>query len=119
MDDEELVRNVAGALVKVLGNEVEVVENGEAAITKYMSARESGKPFDIVILDLTIRGGLGGTETIERLLEIDPGVRAIVSSGYSDNAVVADYQKYGFKASLNKPYKLEDLRDTLNALLSG
>ncbi len=117
MDDEELVRNVAGALAKVLGNEVEVVEHGEAAITKYMSARESGKPFDIVILDLTIRGGLGGRETIERLLLIDPGIRAIVSSGYSDNAVVADYEKYGFKARLNKPYKLEDLRETLNALL--
>lgn len=119
MDDEELIRNVAGALVKVLGNEVEVVEHGEAAITKYMSARESGRPFDIVILDLTIRGGLGGRETIERLLAIDPGVRAIVSSGYSDSAVVADYQKYGFKARLNKPYKLEELRDKLNALLNG
>ncbi len=119
MDDEELIRNVAGALLEVLGNEVEVVENGEAAITKYISAREAGKPFDIVILDLTIRGGLGGLETIERLLDIDPGLRAIVSSGYSDNAVVADYQKYGFKASLNKPYKLEQLRNTLNALLSG
>jgi nitrogen-specific signal transduction histidine kinase/ActR/RegA family two-component response regulator len=119
MDDEELVRNVAGALVKVLGNEVEVVEHGEAAIAKYMSARESGKPFDIVILDLTIREGLGGRETIERLLAIDPGVRAIVSSGYSDNAVVADYQNYGFKAALNKPYKLEELRNTLNALFNG
>jgi PAS domain S-box-containing protein len=118
MDDEELIRNVAGALVTVLGNEVEVAEHGEAAIMKFMNARETGKPFDIVILDLTIRGGLGGLETIERLLEIDPDVRAIVSSGYSDNAVVADFQKYGFKASLNKPYKFEDLRDTLNALLS-
>ncbi|MFZ2196404.1 MAG: PAS domain S-box protein [Thermodesulfovibrionales bacterium] len=118
MDDEELVRNVAQALVKVLGNEVEVVENGEAAVNKYISARASGKPFDIVILDLTIRGGLGGLETVGRLLEIDPGVRAIVSSGYSDNAVVADYQNYGFKARLNKPYKLEELRNTLNALLT-
>jgi len=118
MDDEELVRNVAGALAKVLGNEVEVVENGEAAINKYINAMESGNPFDIVILDLTIRGGLGGVETIERLLEIDPGVRAVVSSGYSDSAVVADYQDYGFKARLNKPYKLEKLRETLNALLT-
>jgi CheY-like chemotaxis protein len=117
MDDEDLVRNVAQALVKVLGNEVEIVENGEEAINKYMSARASGKPFDVVILDLTIRGGLGGLETVGRLLEIDPDVRAIVSSGYSDNAVVADYQNYGFKARLNKPYKLEELRNTLNALL--
>lgn len=65
-------------------------------------SNNSGKPSDIVILDLTIRGSLG-LETIERFLEIDPVVRAIVSSGYSDSAVVADHQKYGFKASLNKP----------------
>ena len=119
MDDEELIRNIAGTQVKVLGNEVEVAENGETAIAKYTSAMETGKPFDIVILDLTVRGGMGGRETIERLLAIDPGVRAIVSSGYSDNDVVADYQKYGFRASLSKPYRLVDLRDTLNALLSG
>jgi CheY-like chemotaxis protein len=104
-------------MITTLGHEVDLTEQGEAAIGKFQIARESGKPFDIVILDLTVRGGLGGRETIERLLAIDPGVRAIVSSGYSDDAVVSDYHKYGFKARLTKPYNIEELRDTLNALL--
>jgi DNA-binding NtrC family response regulator len=78
-----------------------------------------GRRFDIVILDLTIRGGMGGKETIEKLLEIDPTVSPIVSSGYSDDTVVSDYHTYGFKARLKKPYNLAELRDTLNALLSA
>ena len=80
---------------------------------------EKGSCAIVVILDLTFRGGMGGEETIKRLLAIDPGIKAIVSSGYSDNNVVAEYEKYGFKARLTKPYKLEDLRDTLNKLLSA
>ncbi len=117
MDDEELIRNIAGELITALGHDVDLTEHGEAAIEKYQTSSESDSPFDIVILDLTIRGGLGGKETIERLLAIDPGIRAIVSSGYSDDAVVSDYNKYGFKARLTKPYNLEELRDTLNAML--
>jgi CheY-like chemotaxis protein len=80
---------------------------------------ESGNLFDVVILDLTIRGGLGGRETIERLLAVNPKIKAIVSSGYSDDAVVSDYRNYGFSACLTKPYKLEELRATLNNLLSN
>jgi DNA-binding NarL/FixJ family response regulator len=79
---------------------------------------ESGNPFDIVILDLTIRGGMGGAETIERLLAVDPDIKAIVSSGYSDDAIVSDYNNYGFRACLTKPYKLQELSDMLNNLLS-
>jgi CheY-like chemotaxis protein len=96
---------------------VDFAKHGEAAVEKYRSARDAGKPFDIVILDLTIRGGMGGAETIERLRAIDPGVKAIVSSGYSEDDIVADYEKYGFKARLNKPYRLNDLKKTLNKLL--
>jgi two-component system cell cycle sensor histidine kinase/response regulator CckA len=70
--------------------------------------------FDAVILDLTVKGGMGGEETLKRLLEIDPGVLAVVSSGYSGNAVVANYREHGFATFLNKPYKLEALRDCLN-----
>ena len=86
MDDEVLIRNSAGDLLKALEHEVDFAACGEEAIEKYRSARETGKPFDIVILDLTIRGGMGGRETIERLLAIDPGIRAIVSSGYLDGS---------------------------------
>ncbi len=118
MDDEELVREIAGKMMEVFGHEVAFAEHGEAAIGKYKAAIESGNPFDIVILDLTIRGGMGGKETIERLLAVDPGIKAIVSSGYSDDAVMSDYQKYGFSACLTKPYKLQELGDTLNNLLA-
>ncbi len=119
MDDEELVLNIAGEMMSALGHDVEFAKHGESATEKYRAAMDSGNPFDIVILDLTIRGGLGGRDTIEQLSKIDPKVKAIVSSGYSDDAAVADYEKYGFKARLTKPYKLEDLRDTLYMVLSS
>ena len=117
MDDEEMVRDIAGEMIKALDHEVEFAEDGEAAVEKYKAAMESGNPFDIAILDLTIRGGMGGRETIERLLAVNPKIKAIVSSGYSDDAVVSDYHNYGFRARLTKPYKLEELRDLLNSLL--
>lgn len=119
MDDEEIVRMVAGQFLKSLNHEVDFADNGEAALMKYMEAKASGRPFDIVILDLTIRGGTGGSETIRKLREADPEVKAVVSSGYSDDVMVADYRKYGFVARLTKPYKIEELRDTLNALLAA
>jgi two-component system cell cycle sensor histidine kinase/response regulator CckA len=119
MDDEEMIRKIAGELIRTLGHDVDFAESGEIAIGKYETAMKSGKPFDVVILDLTIRGGMGGRDAIERLRVIDPGVRAIVSSGYSDDAVVADYKKYGFEAQLTKPYKIEGLKDALNTLLSA
>ncbi len=117
MDDEQIVRDTAGEMIRSLGHDVDFAEHGEAALGKYQAARESGNPFDIVIMDLTIRGGMGGRETLERLCAIDPGVRAVVSSGYSDDAVLSDYQTYGFKARLSKPYRIAELRETLNALL--
>ncbi len=118
MDDEEVVRNIVGEMLKALGHAVEFAEHGDAAIEKYQAAREAGNPFDIVILDLTVRGGLGGKETNNRLLAIDPGARVIVSSGYSDDAVMADHRAHGFAACLRKPYQLDELVSTLNALLT-
>ncbi|MDA8422108.1 MAG: PAS domain S-box protein [Nitrospiraceae bacterium] len=118
MDDEELIRDIVGEMMRVAGHVAEFAEQGESAIAKYRAAKDSGNPFDIVILDLTIRGGLGGKETIKRLRELDPGVKAIVSSGFSEDSIVADHRTYGFAACLMKPYEFEELRDTLNALLS-
>jgi CheY-like chemotaxis protein len=118
MDDEQIVRDIAWELIRSLGHEVELARQGQEAIEKYRAAKESGSPFDIVILDLTIRGGMGGKETIEHLLAFDSNIKAIVSSGYSVDAVVSEYQKYGFKARLSKPYKIEELRDLLNVILS-
>ncbi len=118
MDDDAVVRDVAGALLAELGQEVELAERGEEAIEKYLKAKESGKPFDIAILDLTIRGGMGGAETVRKLLEINPDVKAVVSSGYSDDSAFSDYREQGFRTFLKKPYDIKELQETLNALLS-
>jgi PAS domain S-box-containing protein len=118
MDDDAVVCDVARALLNELGHEVEIAGHGEAAIEKYQNAKEAGTPFDVVILDLTIRGGIGGTETIRKLLTIDPDVKAVVSSGYSDDAALSNYREQGFKAFLKKPYDIRELEDTLNVLLA-
>ncbi len=83
-------------------------------LTMYSGEREKGKPFDTVILDLTIPGGMGGKETLTKLLEIEPELKAIVSSGYSDDPVMANYQQYGFKAMIPKPYDLKKIGEVLN-----
>ena len=118
MDDEEAIRNLSSKLLGALNHNVEVVKNGQETLEKYQDALAAGKPFDIVILDLTVRGGMGGSETIKKLLEIDPAVKAIVSSGYSDDAATANYEKQGFKAFLNKPYNIDALREILNKVLN-
>lgn len=117
MDDEEAIRNIAGIMIKSLGHEVELAENGDEAVARYREAMSSGRPFEIVILDLTIRGGKGGKETLQDLLELDPGVTAVVSSGYSEDTVVSEYRSHGFRGCLAKPYKIDTLKDTLNGLL--
>ncbi len=106
MDDEEVMRTSVGEFLKTAGYEVELAADGNKAIELYKKAMESSKPFDAVILDLTIRGGMGGKETIKKLLELDPDVKAIVTSGYSNDPVMANFREYGFrdvycKASLN------------------
>jgi two-component system, cell cycle sensor histidine kinase and response regulator CckA len=119
MDDEELVRKVAYELLTGLGHDVELAGKGDEAVEKYRQARAAGIPFDVVILDLTIRGGMGGAEALRKLQEIDPGVKAIVSSGYSDDTVVANYREHGFAAFLKKPYDMTRLQATLNELLTS
>ena len=118
MDDERLVRDIATEMIKALGHEVECVGHGEEAVKKFLQARQQGVPCDVVILDLTIRGGMGGVETLKNLIEIDPKVKAVVSSGYSKDSVVADYRSHGFFATLSKPYNITVLSDTLDALLA-
>jgi PAS domain S-box-containing protein len=118
MDDEDIVRNIAGVMIGSLGHEVELAEDGKEAIARYRESMKTGRGFDIVILDLTIRGGMGGEETIKELREIDPDIRAIVSSGYADSSVISEYKATGFKACLTKPYDIDSLNSTLNSLLS-
>ena len=117
MDDEELVRNVAQEMVASLGHDLVSAEDGRKAIDLFRQARESGNPFDLVILDLTVKGGMGGEEAIGKIRDIDPGVKAVVSSGYSDSPILADYLAYGFSAVLNKPYMIDDLKHCLNQFI--
>jgi CheY-like chemotaxis protein len=117
MDDEEIIRNVSREIFSALGHSVEVAKHGQEALEKYQDAMAAGKPFDIVILDVTVRGGMGGSKTIQKLVEIDPAVKAVVSSGYSDDAALANHLSQGFKAYLKKPYNIAQLRGILNSLL--
>jgi PAS domain S-box-containing protein len=119
MDDEEVIRNMSRELLGALGHDVEVAEHGQEALEKYQAAIAAGHPFDIVILDLTIRGGMGGVETVQQLLKINPHIKAVVSSGYSDEAATADHLSQGFKACLKKPYDVKALREVLNKMLDS
>ena len=118
MDDEEVVLNVAKKMIMALGHDVEQATDGESAVEKYRQAFTSKNPFDIVILDLTIKGGMGGDETVKRLLALDPNVKAVVASGYSDNPVLSDFQNHGFYTVLSKPYSLAALRDCLSSMVN-
>jgi len=113
MDDDDLVCEVANGLISSLGYEVKCVRNGETAIEAYQEARTAGQPFDIVVMDLTIIGGMGGKEAILELKKIDPQVKAVVSSGYSTDPIMANPEKYGFLGVIAKPYRLEDLSRVL------
>ena len=119
MDDEEMIRELAGEILWHLGYEVEFASNGDEALALYQKSMNSAKPFDAVILDLTVRGGMGGKETIQQLMGIDPDVKGIVSSGYSDDPGMTNYKKFGFSGVVAKPYTLEELGDKLNRVLKS
>ena len=117
MDDEEIVREVVEQMLVYLGYEVVFVADGSQAIERYRESRESGASFDLVILDLTVPGGMGGKETMEHLLKIDPEVKVLVSSGYSTDPVMAEYRKFGFSGVIGKPYEIKTLGDALSLVL--
>ena len=106
MDDEEAVRDVVMDMLANSGYEALQARNGEEAIEIYREYYNSGKPVDIVIMDLTIPGGMGGREAVQTILKIDPDATVIVASGYSDDPVMANYREYGFKAAIKKPFDL-------------
>lgn len=117
MDDEEPIRRLATALLKRMGHQVDAVGDGQSAVTEYERGVESGSPYDVVILDLTVPGGLGGLDVLRTLRKRHPEVLAIVSSGYSSDPVLADYRSFGFQGMIPKPYKLEDFSRVLNEVL--
>ena len=118
MDDEEIVRYTAGGILEETGYEVAVAEDGEEAIQLYMVAMAAGKPFDVVLLDLTVRGGMGGKACLLRLREMDPDVKAIVSSGHAADPVMAEYRDHGFSDAIPKPYKMAELSAVVQRLLA-
>jgi CheY-like chemotaxis protein len=119
MDDEEMLRNLADQMLNRLGYDIETAKNGSEAIELYKQAMNAGKPFDAVILDLTIKGGMGGKGAVKALLKIDPQVKAIVASGYSNDPVITDFKQYGFMDALVKPHTMEDLGNALDKIMGG
>lgn len=117
MDDEEMIRTLTASMLKSCGYEVVHAKNGEEALDLYKEAMTDAQPIDVVIMDLTIPGGLGGQETINKLKEIDPNVTAIVSSGYSNDPVMANFKEYGFKGCLTKPYLMGALTDAVSKVM--
>jgi PAS domain S-box-containing protein len=117
MDDELAIRQVAGRILERLGYPAETCSSGEEAVARYREARVAGRPFAAVIMDLTIRGGMGGAEAAERILREDPGACLIVSSGYSNDPVLAEHARHGFRAALDKPYQVSEVAEVLGRVL--
>jgi PAS domain S-box-containing protein len=120
MDDQEAIRElIKNLLVDLEGHDVEFANDGAKAVGLYRHAFERGRPFDVVLLDLTVPGGMGGKEAAKRLLEIDPNARVIVVSGYSNDPIMSEFRDYGFSGFIRKPFEIDHLLDTLNSVASG
>jgi CheY-like chemotaxis protein len=117
MDDEQIILDVTQEVLKFLKYDVVFAGDGLAAIDLYKKEKTSGVPFDIVILDLSVPSGMGGKETIEHLMKFDPAIKAIISSGYTNDPVVENFSQYGFSGRLTKPYKITDLKNLLEQLM--
>ena len=119
MDDEPDIRTVGGEMLQALGYTVVCARDGAGAVERYGQAQEAGEAFDAVILDLTIPGGMGGKEAVTKILALDPSAAVIVSSGYSNDPVMAQFRRYGFQGAVSKPYQLKDLSAVLHEVLAG
>jgi CheY-like chemotaxis protein len=119
MDDQKMVRDAVGSMLKRIGFErVEFASDGEEAIKLYEKAMTSGEAFDVIIVDLTIPGGMGGLEAMEQLRKLDPEVKAIVSSGYANAPIMSNYEKHGFCAVVAKPYTMSELSKVLLGVMA-
>ncbi len=114
LDDDELLRELASEMLRTLGYEPEAVGKGEDALTRYQQARETGTPFESVILDLSVPGALDGKAVLDRLRAYDPNVKAILSTGHTHHNLVKDFEGSGFSGCVLKPYQMQDLDEALN-----
>lgn len=119
MDDEAAVLRLAERVLRDAGYATKVVSNGSDAVEVYRKVFDDGQRFDAVVLDLTVRGGMGGREAAERILAIDPAAHLMVSSGYSDDSVMAEYRRHGFSAVLPKPYTAQQLCEAVQAMMTS
>lgn len=118
MDDEEMVRTVTKRMLSHFGYEVILAADGQEAIRLYQEALEKGQGIDLIIMDLTIPGGMGGKEAVAKILHIDPAAKVIVASGYSNDPVMANYQEYGFLAAIIKPFQLREIQGLVQQILA-
>ncbi|MGY8825385.1 MAG: response regulator [Candidatus Latescibacterota bacterium] len=118
MDDEELIHSSVGKMLKVIGYEVYSVYDGTGAVVAYRESLQRGTPYDVVIVDLTIPGGMGGKETLAQLLNMDAQTQVIVSSGYANDPVLANFSEFGFAGEIAKPVDMQELAETLESLLT-
>lgn len=118
MDDEAEVRATVGEMLTYLGYEVYFAAEGKEAIQMYLDARKSA-PYDLIMLDLTVKGGMGGRDTLTELLKTDPKVQAVICSGYSGDQVMTNYQEYGFKGVVKKPYTIEELSGVIYQVIKA
>jgi PAS domain S-box-containing protein len=117
MDDEEMVRNVAVDMARHMGYHPVSCDSGDKAVSLYRDALQSGDSFRAVLMDLTIPGGMGGEEALQHIITLDPKVRAIASSGYSDCQAIGDFRKHGFRGVLPKPYTIREFHQALHDVL--
>jgi CheY-like chemotaxis protein/anti-sigma regulatory factor (Ser/Thr protein kinase) len=119
VDDEEMVRDFLMRALPTLGCEADAVADGADAVARYREGRESARPYDLVLMDLTIAGGMGGLEATSHIRALDPEARVIVSSGYSDDPVMAEHERFGFCGVLQKPYRIDRLSTALARALGA
>lgn len=118
MDDEKALAEATAVMLGHIGWQAEISSDGREAIELFVHGKERGRPFDAVILDINIPGGMGGGDTIKHLLEIDPGIKAIVSSGQCNHPFINEFRKYGFSGALSKPFGIRDLNEELQRVMA-
>jgi PAS domain S-box-containing protein len=117
MDDDKIIQEMAVSMFEVLGHSIDIAQDGEEAIKMYVKAKNKNEPYDVVIMDLTIPGGMGGKVAVKEILNIDSKAKVVVSSGYSNDPVMAEYFKYGFVASIRKPYRLNEMKEVVKKIM--